>query len=101
MRIEDIHIGDVLRVREWDDMEAEFGLDSVGDIPCPGLFVRGMEHLCGKIFTVEKIISGMRIVPVENDFGGWLISADMLEPIADKEFDIEAANKALAEFLSA
>lgn len=26
MRDEEIHIGDVLRIREWDDMTNEFGM---------------------------------------------------------------------------
>ena len=25
-------VGDVVRIREWDDMEKEFGLDDIGDI---------------------------------------------------------------------
>ena len=32
MRDEDIHIGDVLRIRQWCDLVDEFGLDEDGKI---------------------------------------------------------------------
>lgn len=27
-------VGDVVRIRSWEDMEAEFGVDEDGNIPC-------------------------------------------------------------------
>ena len=30
MRLEDIYIGDTLRIRDWDDMLAEYGSDIFG-----------------------------------------------------------------------
>ena len=32
MRQSDIKVGDVLRIRQWEDMEAEFGVNELGDI---------------------------------------------------------------------
>lgn len=32
MNLEDICVGDILKVREWSDMVAEYGEDSLGDI---------------------------------------------------------------------
>ena len=47
MKDEDIHIGDVLRIRQWDDMVDEFGVKPSGDIGCSGVFVKNMKCLCG------------------------------------------------------
>ena len=50
-------IGDVCRIREWDDMEREFGLTGTGSINCPVLrFIRDMRYLCGKTFIIDKIL---------------------------------------------
>lgn len=40
-------VGDVVRIREWDDMENEFGLDCDGAIKCQGSFVISMKEFCG------------------------------------------------------
>lgn len=32
-----------VKIRTWDDMEAEFGLDQEGDIKCPAIFTTDME----------------------------------------------------------
>lgn len=47
--------GDRVRIREWDDLEKEYGIGRDGDIPCPGLFSKSMRPLCGKMATVVKI----------------------------------------------
>ena len=54
MRDEDIHIGDTLRIRSYEDMKSEFGADSDGDIPgdianprCSVYFLTSMSNLCG------------------------------------------------------
>ena len=53
MRDEDIHIGDVLRIRQWDDMAKEFGVNDYGSIPCRCAFTEDMCYLCGEKFTVS------------------------------------------------
>lgn len=47
------NVGDNVRVREWDDMEKEFGLDQFGNIKTPVRFVSTMRKYCGKVFTVK------------------------------------------------
>ena len=32
------HIGDKVTIRQWDDMESEFGLNEFGDIKVPNFF---------------------------------------------------------------
>ena len=49
-------VGDKVRVREWDSMKKEFGIDDNGSIMTP-IFtvVRDMKQFCGNIYTVIKI----------------------------------------------
>lgn len=81
MKLEDIHIGDVVRIRQYEDMVREFGERRGGNtrwinIPCP--FVDTMKYLCGQTFTVSETYSFGRIV-LDGDVG-WMITADMVEP---------------------
>lgn len=48
-------VGDHVIVREWDDMEREFGLDAYGDIAVDCSFVKDMSNLCGKEAVIIKI----------------------------------------------
>ena len=50
-------IGDKVRVRQWDEMKKEFGLDPWGDIKCDHIFVKDMREYCGKVFTVKNAFS--------------------------------------------
>lgn len=74
-------VGDKLRVRDWEDMEREFGLDRDGDIKCTPFFVEEMRKFCGKVVNVnyvaydkydEKLKIGIR---EDNDMYIW--SVDM------------------------
>lgn len=47
-------VGDKVIVREWDDMEKEFGLDSDGDIKAKCCFVRSMREHCGKEMIIKR-----------------------------------------------
>lgn len=96
MRDSEIHVGDRLRVRDWDDMAAEFRLDMDGDILIaprgssgPRVwFVREMQSLCGQTFTVREIEDSSVIlsyVSEEPDPRDWTITAQMLEPARDLE----------------
>lgn len=90
MRDENIHIGDVLRIRQWDDMADEFGVDSYGDIPCSSVFTKHMKSLCGKQFTVFSVNKELGIYCSDErvEWDGryhvmWKITADMLEPLEE------------------
>ena len=84
MRLEDIHIGDLLRVRDWADMQCKFGL-LVDSVVCRFGFTSEMQYLCGWIFEV-KDIEQERIIPSDMNMlrrysgGYWNLSADMLAP---------------------
>jgi hypothetical protein len=66
-------IGDVLRVKQFEDMDRpRFG------------FSYNMRHMCGKRFTVKSVLDGEAYTSEEGiedrgDGSSWAISADMLE----------------------
>lgn len=50
--------GDKVRVRSWESMEKEFGLNWRGEINCPTPVVKGMKDYCGTIQTITAILQG-------------------------------------------
>lgn len=80
------NVGDVLQIRQWDDMVEEFGLDINGDIETPSSFTTGMKYLCGKKFTVAHILSfdDGTYISEEDIFDQWNIDEEMLEPYLQK-----------------
>ena len=79
-------IGDKLRIRQWEDMVAEFGFDLDGNIACRFKFTPSMRRLCGSEFTVCRIdsIGDAASYWSEEGVGNDLaISADMLEPVPE------------------
>ena len=89
--IEDIHVGDRVRIREWDDMAAEYK-DVAGDtiyLPSEIDFAPDMREYCGKEATIAKINT---VVPgkyariwFENyDYWcDWVFTNEMIELIDD------------------
>ena len=78
-------VGDVVRIREWEDMESEFGLDHDGDIDCTGMFVTTMRESCGELCSVlakdGKYINLAFEDPRINDkMRAFNFSTDMIEP---------------------
>lgn len=101
----DIHVGDVVRVRQWNDMAKEYGIkvdNSTGrkycSIPIKSkhtCFSEDMEEFCGLTFTVRERYRteahgyGFRFVG-NSQFGRWYFAcAEMLEAVDnDEEFDV-------------
>ena len=89
MKDSEIHVGDVLQIRSFDDMKSEFGVDQYGYIynGYSVWFGDGMVALCGNVFTVSEISDGKyrSIEGVEDRDDGthWSICAWMLEPYED------------------
>ncbi len=59
-------VGDKVLIRDWDDMEREFGLDSEGDIRSRCIFVQFMKRYCNQICTIKEI----------TDFGNYTMLGD-------------------------
>lgn len=76
------NVGDVLQIRQWDDMVAEFGFNEHGSIAVPHSFTQDMRGLCGQRFTVAGLYDfNDKIYKAEEDiFQGWSIGEEMLEP---------------------
>lgn len=106
MKDEDIHVGDVVRIRSFEDMKSEFGVDRYGDIPGYDSvsFVAKMQELCGAVFTVAyalnqddygwdyRSVEGIEGLGEDDNF--WSIRAWMLEPYEeDTEWEVADDNQ--------
>jgi hypothetical protein len=50
------NIGDKVTIRQWDDMESEFGLNRYGAIKTPqALFTEPMKQYCGQTLPIVRI----------------------------------------------
>ena len=50
------NVGDEVTIRQWEDMESEFGLNKLGDINTPGyIFARCMKRYCGQTLSIVRI----------------------------------------------
>lgn len=47
-------VGDKVKIRSWESMAKEFGVDLSGDIKCKNFFTRHMRKYCGKTFTIKE-----------------------------------------------
>lgn len=83
----EFHVGDVVRIRQWDDMKAEFGVDSGRDIACPGCFIRDMKRFCGMEVTILDI-STHGYVRLSDRLGDYNYTTSMLEPVEDPGPDL-------------
>ena len=98
MRKEDVKVGEIYRIREWDDMKEEFGTAEDGLIRTRPSFVRHMKHLCGAearvIYARKDGMVKLEFLNAEN-LGDtvWAYSADMLEPLEDEPLiDVDPAS---------
>ena len=80
-------VGDRVRIKSWEQMEKEFGINYRGDIKCG--FVSSMSFLCGRTATIESIYG--RIVKLtnwSNNSGdiNWGFSTDIIELVDTSKF---------------
>lgn len=89
------NVGDKVVIREWDDMEREFGLN--GDaINCKCSFLPAMRNLCGKEFVISNIDNDRTVYG--HDFNCF-ISVDMIN-LAENDNEVEFDNTEVDKFLS-
>lgn len=73
-------LGDKVKIRQWSDMEKEFGLDEGGDIDCRCFFAIEMKKYCGRIGKVVCVHSGgFYDLSFDGKTHGWYFSDDMFE----------------------
>ena len=71
-----------VKIRTWEDMEAEFGLTFENDIDSPILYLKEIEEDMPKDRIVELTNEGS-IFELDYIFNGWLITDDMIEKIIE------------------
>lgn len=49
------NVGDKVTIRQWDDMESEFGLDEYGEIKVPKRFTKSMKQYCGQTLPIVYV----------------------------------------------
>lgn len=74
-------VGDKVKIKTWEQMESEFGLDSDGDIPCQHNFTNLMKYFCG---TVQEIIDMDTCSYTMLSGGDFAYSDDMIEGLAEE-----------------
>ena len=55
-------VGELVRIRQWDDMAKEFGRNSIGTINTQQGFLRKMKPLCGKYAEITELDKGNRVL---------------------------------------
>ena len=93
-------VGDVCRIRQWDDMAMEYGVHNdlfpknrlYDYIPGSPRFATQMRYLCGKIFTIKSVRHNRYYASEEGIEGSWSVGNYMLEyaypePETDEDFD--------------
>ena len=73
-------VGDWVRIRQWDDMEAEYGLNEGGNIPVPLTFVDTMRDFCGHWGRITRVYECSYDIKFLFAPSGWSWSDEMLEP---------------------
>lgn len=79
-------VGELVRIRQWDDMEKEFGISDSGSIMCRYRFTEDMKPLCGKYAEIVSIAEkGVEVKLKLFNCGGlntsWGYSTDMIEKV--------------------
>ncbi|MGN0553050.1 MAG: hypothetical protein ACI4I1_06675 [Oscillospiraceae bacterium] len=82
-------VGDKVRVRQWEDMKKEYGIDRDGDIATRPSFVRRMRKYCGKVLEIKEVEGDI----YKLDDIGWDFSEKMFEPVCYNKIVITSDGK--------
>ena len=78
-------VGELVRIRQWDDMAKEFGTDGFGSVACRYFFTKRMKPLCGKYAEITKIRDDgkveLRFFNCDDSVEIWNYSTDMIEKV--------------------
>ena len=95
-------IGDHVRIRQWDDMVAQYGASDYG-IPTPdAAFVHQMKGLCGREFIIDNFVEMYGRIFIKGHNFPWSITEYMIEPVEgceDGVYDSEELNPFLGQFV--
>lgn len=95
-------VGDDVRIREWEDMETEFGLNFIGDIKCKCIFVTRMRESCGELCTIlnkdgKYVDLAFKDPRINTKMSGYNFSTDMIEPVGYSDEVVSFVSDFLAE----
>lgn len=78
-------VGELVRIRQWDDMEKEFGTNDIGNILCENGFIKEMYPLCGLYAEIVSLdingVVGLKFFNCEGLGRSWTYSTDMIEKV--------------------
>ena len=77
--MEKYKVGDKVTIRQWEDMEKEYGLTSERDIRTELPFVKSMRYMCGNTYEVSGVNSEAHYW-----IDGWTVSDDMIAQNVEK-----------------
>ena len=73
-------VGDIVQIRQWDDMVKEFGVNYYGVIRCNNCgFVREMKKYCGQKLRIRAIQKFDDIYYYLNTADTWTFTSEMFE----------------------
>lgn len=88
MDVSKLKVGDKVRIRSWEDLKAEFGLNEKGNIKTNLPVLRmGMQKCCGQVYTIYKIIKHDSSFSLYFNEIPFIFSNDSIEPV-DKNYSI-------------
>ena len=85
-----IKVGNKVRIREFDDMEKQYGYRYVGDFKVINVymsFTEDMKKICGDVINIDEEIEKTYEKRGYFYYQGFTISTDMLEPY-EEELDV-------------
>lgn len=82
------NIGDLVRIRQWDDMIAQYGASDYGIATPDAAFVHNMKNLCGREFIIDNFIEQYGRIFVKGHNFPWSITEYMIEPVDEPEDDM-------------
>lgn len=94
MQDEEIYVGGTFRVRDWNDLVREYGVDKHGNLNRNPYFIPPPKAICGMQFTVTefKMTHTGKVYAYQGLIEGiafpFLVKASMLEPLIDEEWDV-------------
>ena len=78
-------VGELVRIRQWDDMVKEFGTRDTGSVNCKCYFTESMKPLCGKYAEIKDLrvddIVFLHFFNCEKEETCWSYSTDMIEKV--------------------
>ena len=80
--------GDLVRVRDWEELAAQYGVDPEGDINVGSWrwFLRKQKYLCGNTFIV-KAAGSEAVLLAEADTAVWDAVCELAMPEAEYELE--------------